>query len=683
MTTPVRLGKYDITEMLGRGAMGVVYKGFDPGIRRTVAIKTIRRDLIAGDRPAATMLARFRNEARAAGQLAHPGIVAVHDYGEDAEVAYIAMEYVEGNSLREYFDRGTRFSERDVVSIMSQLLEALTHAHGRRVWHRDIKPANLIVMMDGRVKVADFGIARIESSDLTHTGAVMGSPGYMAPEQYAAAAIDHRADIFAAGVVFYQLLTGKRPFVGSPEQVAYAICHTDVPRPSLVDPDKGWERYDAVVAKALAKRPEDRFKSAEAFRAAILEAHAAPASPTIAADTIITEVLRPAAAVDLSSPPGAAPRAASAPGARLARRAPPWGAIAGIGAALVVLAAGATWYTTAWKVTRPPPSPAPVAAAPSAGPAAAPAPPAPARPQPDQEVVFWESVRNSTNPAELNAYLARYPEGAFAPLARARLDTLAAAEAKRASEPPPKVAAASPPPAPVRKPADSVSDKPVERLAAVEPRAAAKPNQESLFWESVRSSNNPAELNAYLERYPQGTFAPLARARIDAIAAAEARRAAEPKLNIPQTSAAEPKLNVPQASAPQPETLRLPASVAGGPGRFDGRWTAELACDPIMELKAFRRTFPTEIRGGALDVALGAAGSPGYWHMTGRIGDGDQLALVGTVIAISAKYRGQALPVRFDGRFGDRGYEGAGGVGTRRCTLAMTRAAFVRSTGGQ
>ena len=116
MTTPAQLGKYQITEVLGTGAMGVVYKGFDPGIRRIVAIKTIRRELIAGDRPGAMMLKRFRNEAQAAGRLAHPGIVAVYDYGEDAEVAYIAMEYVEGNSLREYFARGTRFSERDAVT---------------------------------------------------------------------------------------------------------------------------------------------------------------------------------------------------------------------------------------------------------------------------------------------------------------------------------------------------------------------------------------------------------------------------------------------------------------------------------------------------------------------------------------------------------------------------------------
>src|SRR5712691_10126361 len=319
MATPDRLGKYEITDVLGKGAMGVVYKGFDPGIRRIVAIKTIRRELIEGERPAAAMLARFRNEAQAAGKLAHPGIVAVYDYGEDASVAYIAMEYVEGNSLREYLGRGARFAERDAVSIMSQLLEALAHAHARRVWHRDIKPANLIVMMNGQVKVADFGIARIEASELTQTGAVLGSPGYMAPEQYAAAAIDHRADLFAAGVVFYQLITGAKPFVGTAEQISYAICHTDPLRPSLADPGKGWERYDPIMAKALAKKPEDRFQTAEAFRAAILAVHAAPVAPAISEETIITEILRPAAAVDLSSasrsPQGHAPRPAAAPAA--------------------------------------------------------------------------------------------------------------------------------------------------------------------------------------------------------------------------------------------------------------------------------------------------------------------------------------------------------------------------------
>jgi len=358
MTTPSRLGKYEITEVLGRGAMGVVYKGFDPGIRRTVAIKTIRRELIEGERPVAAMLARFRNEAQAAGKLAHPGIVAVYDYGEDASVAYIAMEYVEGNSLREYLGRSTRFAERDAVSIMSQLLEALAHAHERRVWHRDIKPANIIVMMNGRVKIADFGIARIEASDLTQTGAMMGSPGYMAPEQYAAAAIDHRADLFAAGVVFYQLVTGAKPFVGTTEQVSYATCHSDALRPSLADPGKGWERYDPIISKALAKRPEDRFQAAEAFRAAILAAHAAPAAPAVSEETIIAEVLRPAAAVDLSSVPsrplqGLAPRPAAGPEAR-ASSSRGWSIGSGVAAGVaVIVAAFAVWQAGGFVPARP------------------------------------------------------------------------------------------------------------------------------------------------------------------------------------------------------------------------------------------------------------------------------------------------------------------------------------------
>jgi serine/threonine-protein kinase len=343
MSTPDHLGKYEITEVLGQGAMGVVYRGFDPGIKRTVAIKTIRRELVEGERHAAAMLARFRNEAQAAGKLAHPGIVAVYDYGEDAAVAYIAMEYVEGNSLREYIGRGTRFAERDAVSIMSQLLEALAHAHERRVWHRDIKPGNVIVMRNGRVKIADFGIARIEASELTQTGVMMGSPGYMAPEQYAVSQIDHRADLFAAGVVFYQLVTGAKPFVGTAEQVSYATCHTEPMRASLVDPGKGWERYDPVIAKALAKKAEDRYQSAEVFRAAVLAAHDAPAAAAVSEETIIVEVLRPAAAVELSGSPKPPPasRARTTPEAARPARRWPW-----VAAAVVVtlaIAAAATW----------------------------------------------------------------------------------------------------------------------------------------------------------------------------------------------------------------------------------------------------------------------------------------------------------------------------------------------------
>ena len=205
-----RLGKYEITEVLGKGAMGIVYKAFDPNIRRTVAIKTIRKELIDDDH-AGQMIARFRNEAQAAGRLSHPGIVAVYDYGEDDALSYIAMEYVQGNPLREYFNRKTQFAERDIVSIMVQLLDALAYSHEQGVVHRDIKPANLIVMTNGKLKVADFGIARIDSSSLTQIGSVMGTPGYMAPEQYAGDSIDWRADIFSAGVVLYPLC-----WLGSP-----------------------------------------------------------------------------------------------------------------------------------------------------------------------------------------------------------------------------------------------------------------------------------------------------------------------------------------------------------------------------------------------------------------------------------------------------------------------------------
>ncbi len=271
--------------------MGVVYKGFDPHIRRIVALKTIRKELVDDDQ-AATLLARFRNEAQAAGRLSHPGIVGVYEWGEVGELAFLAMEYVEGNSLRDYFNRGTRFEGPDAVSVMAQLLDALHYAHQQGVWHRDIKPANIIVMNNGKLKIADFGIARIDSSNLTQTGSIMGTPGYMAPEQYSGHAVDWRADIFSAAVVLYQLLVGSRPFTGSPESIAYKICHVQPVLPSEADPGRCTTQFDAVVMKALAKNPADRYQNGQAFRDALLEAYAAPVSATVSEETIINEVIR-------------------------------------------------------------------------------------------------------------------------------------------------------------------------------------------------------------------------------------------------------------------------------------------------------------------------------------------------------------------------------------------------------
>src|SRR5690242_9238275 len=189
--------------------MGIVYKAHDPHIERLVAIKTVRKDLIDADL-AQSFLARFRNEARAAGRLHHPNIIGVYEYGEADEIAYIAMEYVDGIGLREYLNRKARFDLTQIVAIVNQLLAALEYAHAKGVVHRDIKPANLILTSTGALKVADFGIARVDASNLTMTGMVLGTPSYMAPEQCRGLASDHRADLFSAGVVLYELLTGVK-----------------------------------------------------------------------------------------------------------------------------------------------------------------------------------------------------------------------------------------------------------------------------------------------------------------------------------------------------------------------------------------------------------------------------------------------------------------------------------------
>jgi len=293
MNSPQRLGKYPITGILGKGAMGIVYRGYDPVIKRPVAIKTIRRELIEEDERAESIAGRFRKEAQAAGALNHPGIVSIYEYGEDASHAYIAMEYVEGNSLREYLARGARFEERDIVSIMSQLLDALDFAHKRTVWHRDVKPANVIIMGNGRIKLADFGIARIESSDRTLANVIMGTPGYIAPEHYLGQPTDHRIDIFSAGVLFYVLLSGLAPFRGRPEAIMHDVCYHDPVPPSEADPQHRWAKYDPIVSRSIAKSPSNRFDSAADFRASILAEYARPVSESISESTIIRHPVRP------------------------------------------------------------------------------------------------------------------------------------------------------------------------------------------------------------------------------------------------------------------------------------------------------------------------------------------------------------------------------------------------------
>ncbi len=265
MSDPERLGKYEIKGALGKGAMGTVYKGFDPHIERYVAIKTIRKDLVEPEL-AAQYMARFKNEAKAAGRLHHPNIVGVYEYGEDAEVTFIAMEYVEGAGLREYLNRRVTFDFAQLVALMDQLLNALEFAHARGVVHRDIKPSNLIVTNQGVLKVADFGIARVDRTDLTMAGMLIGTPLYMSPEQCRGLDVDSRSDLFSTGVVLYELLTGEKPFRGNMEQITYKICHEEPEPPSRLSKLHLPTAVDQLIGTALAKDPGARFQDAHAFR---------------------------------------------------------------------------------------------------------------------------------------------------------------------------------------------------------------------------------------------------------------------------------------------------------------------------------------------------------------------------------------------------------------------------------
>ncbi|MEA1938454.1 MAG: serine/threonine-protein kinase, partial [Pseudomonadota bacterium] len=263
-----KLGKYDIVRILGKGAMGVVYEGIDPVIERKVAIKTIRSDLDASD-PELTMgLARFKREAQAAGRLVHPNIVAVYEYGEDQDVSYIVMEFVEGRSLKDAFDAEERFDLKSTVEIMTSLLDALGHAHKQGVVHRDIKPANIMISKDGDVKITDFGIARIETSTMTQAGTVLGTPSYMSPEQFMGQTVDQRSDLFSTGAMLYQMLTGEKPFAGSLTTIMHKVLNEMPTRPSALNVQV-IPSFDKVVEKALAKRPDDRFQSAKEFTESI------------------------------------------------------------------------------------------------------------------------------------------------------------------------------------------------------------------------------------------------------------------------------------------------------------------------------------------------------------------------------------------------------------------------------
>lgn len=326
MAVPERIGKYAISEVLGRGAMGVVYKGFDPHIHRPVAIKTIHKDLLGDTAAQDSIAARFRNEAQAVGRIAHPGVVAIYEFGEDADTAYIAMEFVEGRNLDQVLAGTPMLPEAQLLQIMDQLLDALAAAHAQGVWHRDIKPANLILTAGGQVKLTDFGIARIEHLGLTQVSSMIGTPGYMAPEQYTGEGIDQRADIFAAGMLLYRMLTGGPGFSGAAEVVMYKILNEPLPAPSLQAQGARPAVYDPIVALATAKRADARYPTAQAFRQALQDAARASQTALAAGDaTVIVPPAHWARAVEAAAGAAPGPRSGALSTSGMAASAPPTG----------------------------------------------------------------------------------------------------------------------------------------------------------------------------------------------------------------------------------------------------------------------------------------------------------------------------------------------------------------------
>jgi serine/threonine-protein kinase len=426
------LGKYEIRGTLGRGAMGIVYDGWDPQIDRRVAIKAVRLP-DEEDAEAIDALGRFKREAQAAGRLSHPNIVGVYDYGQTSamaggDTADIVMEFVEGQSLKALLDAEERFPVGETVRIMEELLAGLQFSHARGVIHRDIKPANVMLTTDGRVKIADFGIARIESgSSMTQAGTVLGTPAYMSPEQFMGQPVDARTDVYSSGVLLYQMLTGERPFEGSMTAIMHKVLHITPPRPSelsVVAPPG----LDPVVARAMQRRPEDRFASAAEFAQALRRAFEAPAGAGE------SEPLQGADATIIA----AAPRGVTAPASDGIRPGPvPRPAnpmlLGGVGAFALLLAAGAAWLELR--------------------PAGAPAPPAVTRPA--SHVSPTEPPIPSPTPAmpERQASLSEAPPSVAVP---------PASTATLPAPPPPPIVAAPPEP-----PAQAAAPQPASPTASV------------------------------------------------------------------------------------------------------------------------------------------------------------------------------------------------------------------------
>jgi eukaryotic-like serine/threonine-protein kinase len=304
------VGRYEILSELGRGSMGVVYRAHDPSIGRTVAIKMLLTERLAsGD--FSEYLERFHREAQSAGALAHPNIVTIYDFGEDNGNYYLAMEFLEGKSLERLVQEQPLLPVETIIPIFDQVCSALDVAHAHGIVHRDVKPANIMILESGRVKVTDFGIAKVMAAEMTQAGQVLGTPNYMSPEQVLNRPLDGRSDLFSLGAILYELVTGEKPFIGQNiTTVIYKIIHEMPIPPRELDPGIH-PGLSYVISKALAKSPDERYQTCSQL-ANDLKNYKNIEGVVAAGATMVMKA-PPAAAAEVSGVEGSAPKRGGAP----------------------------------------------------------------------------------------------------------------------------------------------------------------------------------------------------------------------------------------------------------------------------------------------------------------------------------------------------------------------------------
>jgi eukaryotic-like serine/threonine-protein kinase len=381
MDTPKKIGRYEILEELGHGAMGTVYRAKDPAMDRVVALKTIIALVLSSDQ-GSEFRERFYREARAAGALAHPGIVPVFDVGEHEGLPFLVMEFISGKTLADAVKKGERMTLDRVCEIGQKIAEALGYAHQHGVVHRDIKPANILLTSKEaygieRPKITDFGVAKLAAGHTTLTGQILGTPAFMPPEQFTGAPIDGRADIFSLGVVLYWMATGEQPFPGeSITAVSYKVVHTEPVPPRKLNPSIPL-KLESIILKCLAKNPDERYQTGEDLARDLGELRSVStsmglksAAPEVAASGSDTN------ATFIETPPAVQTgrtAAAKPPESRVAPTGKSYNLLALT--ALVVVAIGASsWYLLRHKATPAVQAPPPSVAAGEAYPAPAPTP---------------------------------------------------------------------------------------------------------------------------------------------------------------------------------------------------------------------------------------------------------------------------------------------------------------------